>query len=389
MDHIPGASPDTLSPFEWNPDATLLATMPAWLPVNRELPPTLNLRIVSRALGGRPEVLAAGGNNLVALRRRLSVPAQAPKSLVVELIPDHIDALLQLDRWLDETGSPSRLLAVGSATAHWADYIAERGRALHVAPAANPIVQLASVQPEQALHHLVPSMNELERQPLWEKRRVAVGYGCPPACELCPRKSDQGVARSLRSPAEVLDEIAIRASRFGVRDIEIVGAAWASEPGWAETFLEERIRRGLEIRLRLALTIDQLRESLADLLVPGGCRHLIVRSGLATSTVSSRVTRRLKELEGWGRILLLAAVSPQREDAEVAAVRISLAERSVRAAAVHVLFHMEIDQPMACTELGRLVDGAGQLGLHLGITQRRVPAILDWATRLRAALASA
>jgi hypothetical protein len=104
-------------------------------------------------------------------------------------------------------------------------------------------------------------------------------------------------------------------------------------------------------------------------------------------SVPARVTRRLKELQGWGRILLLAPVVPLVEEVKVASARIAAAESSVRAAAVHVLFHAEIDQPMACSELGRLVDGAGQLGLHLGITQRQDPAVLDWARRLREAFA--
>jgi hypothetical protein len=205
VDHIIREGAQTSSGIEWDPESTLLATMPAWLPVNRELPPTLNLRIVSRIFGGKPEVLAAGGNNLVALRRRLQPPARVPKTIVVDLIPDHIETLVQFDQWLAATGVQSRVLTVGPAVEYWDRYLAEQRPRIGVAPAGNPIVRLGGVPLDQARDHLSPTTRELERQPVWEKRRIAVGYGCPAACELCPRKADQGTARALRPPGEVLD----------------------------------------------------------------------------------------------------------------------------------------------------------------------------------------
>ena len=57
--------------IHWSPARSLLAPSPALLPVNGELPPLLNLRILSRSLDGKPEVLAAAGNNLFALRDRI------------------------------------------------------------------------------------------------------------------------------------------------------------------------------------------------------------------------------------------------------------------------------------------------------------------------------
>ena len=370
----------------WDPDVSLLATAPALLPVNRELPPTLNLRIVSRVTGS--PVFAAAGNSLLSLRHHLEAAPRAPERLIVELVPDHLSALLQLDRWIAAERPATRVLVVGPATAGWGAYLVEHARAIDVAPSGNSVTQLTGVTTDAAGAWLSPSIAELAQHPLWEKRRYAVGYGCPAACALCPRKNDLGTAGRLPEPGALLDQIEARVERYGVRDVEILGTAWAGEPDWAETLLVERIRRGLEIRLRVVVTVDQLRETLVELLVPGGCRHLTVRAGVHASEIAPGVTRRLKELEGWGRIVLLASVAALGEPAALAASRIAAFERAVRAAVVHVLFHGDLDQPVACTELGRIVDGAETLAFHLGVTQRSDSRVLAWSHELREALAN-
>ncbi|MGH9348139.1 MAG: hypothetical protein ACRD26_12845 [Vicinamibacterales bacterium] len=370
----------------WNPDRTLLAPSPSLLAVNRELPSLLNLRIVSRSLSLRPDVLAAAGNNLITLRRR--VAQSPPQTVVVELMPDHLDGFLHFDAWIAAECPEPRILVVGAALKYCREHLLQAATSrLSMAAPGNPIQTLVGLTEDDAHGYLSPSEPELRRQPLWEKRRLAVGLGCPAGCSLCPRHEDEGTATTLRSVEAVFDEIELKIRRFGVRDVEIVGAAWAGDGQWAIRFLEERIRRGTEVRLRLVLTVDQLRRDLLKLLVPAGCTRLVIRAGPDSPDIDGALTRALGDLSDRGRIVLVCPVRPLGEPATSAAARVNALVNATRAHYVHALLHTPADVPPACSELGRLADFA-PVELHLGWTQRMNPPVRAWAEQFRDALAS-
>jgi hypothetical protein len=354
----------------------LLAAMPAHLPVNTRLPALLNLRVISRAFGGKPQVLAAGGNSLPALRSRLA--AERFGAVVMEFSPDNLDSLAAIDTIAASGAAGQKFLVAGSALKHWTGHIRDRCRYVTPLAPGSSILALAGLDLATAHQHLVPPESELAAQPVWEKRRLAVTIGCPPGCRLCPRRDDIGSVAQIRAPGDVMEEIRRKLVHFGIRDVEIVGAAWASDPDWPTQFLEARIRSELDIRLRLLVTIDQLSDDVAMLLVPGGCTHLLLRAGPEAAEISPTVTAAMRLLASRGSVSLVCPSAPGDESATDAAARIAALTQALHARFVHVLLHTEQDMPPACCELVGLA-ARGHLTIHFGVTQRADARSRAWA----------
>jgi hypothetical protein len=357
-------------------EGALLVAMPAHLPVNIRLPALLNLRVISRAFGGKPQVLAAGGNSLPVLRSLLA--ADRFGAVVIEFSPDYLESLPAIDRIAESGTERQKVLVAGSALKYWTGHIRDRCRYVTPLAPGSSILALAGLDLATAHQHLAPPDSELAAQPVWEKRRLAVAIGCPPGCRLCPRHDDIGSAVQIRAPGDVMEEIHRKLAHFGVRDVEIVGAAWAGDPDWPTQFLEARIRSELDIRLRLLATIDQLSDDLAMLLVPGGCTHLILRAGPEAAEISPAVTAAMHLLAARGSVSLVCPSAPGDESAADASARIAALAQALDARFVHVLLHTEQDMPPSCCELVGLA-GRGHLAIHFGITQRADPHSWAWA----------
>lgn len=366
-----------------NGGATLLAPSPSLLPINRERPSLLNLRIVSRSLSSHPDVLAAAGNNLLTLRRRIT--AAPPRTTIVELIPDHMDALLHFDAWIAAQPQTPRVLVAGAGLKYWSEHIRTTGPHLSLCTPGNPVRTLAGLSNEDAHAFLRPTNDEMRRQPLWEKRRIAVAFGCPGGCRLCPRREDEGTATRLRSVDDAFEEIETKLRLFGVRDVEVIGAAWASDPAWAAQFLEERIRRQLEVRLHLVVTVEQLTTPLVKLLAPAGCTRLTIRAGYAVPDVGRGLGLALRSFAARQRVTIVCPARPPDEPACDAGARVKALMAATHAEFVHVLLHSLADLTPACSELGRIADVA-PMEMHAGRTQRASAAVRAWAKDFRRAL---
>ena len=296
---------------------------------------------------------------------------------MVELIPDHLETLLELDAWLSTKIPSSRIIVTGGALRHWSAYLRDCGSTLEIAEPGNPILTLGNLTRRELTRHLRPPDSEMSTQPLWEKRRLALALGCPKACRLCSRWEDEGACGELRSVDGAMEEIEAKLQRFGIRDVEIIGSSWAEDRSWAQDFLKERIRRGLEIRLQLVLTAQQLTRSIASLLAPLGCNRLMVRAGLDVPSFEPGLTRSLEDVAGRGRIVLVCPARPPQESAASAAYRIAALSRILLAHSIHVLLHTDVDFPPACSETGRLTE-SGHLSFHLGATQQNDDQVGDW-----------
>ncbi len=375
-----------LSKGQWISSQSLAVSSPALCAVGRELPSLLNLRLVSRALGGYPEVAALAGNSIFGLKAL--VLERRPQTIVVEFIPDHLEALFAFGVWLSANLPNVRLLVVGSGLRFWGDHLKVHGPPIELVIPGNPIKTLADLTADQAHSYLRPPASELLKQPLWEKRRVAVALGCPCECRVCSRSVDEGTLVLLRSVSDVMDEIAEKLHRFGIRDVEVVGAGWASDAEWAQSFLEARIQKGLELRLQLVVTPSQLTKEIVRLLAPAGCTQLTIRCSLEDPKIDQGLTESLRDLSGRGRIVLICAVNVLQESPHSAAFRVALLKKALFASSIHVLLHNEIDVPPSCSELGRCV-AYGGLNLHLGVTQRSNNTVRSWTIEFASVLAPA
>lgn len=112
---------------------------------------------------------------------------------------------------------------------------------------------------------------------IWQRRHgyhamnVATTRGCPYHCNWCA-KPIYGQRYAVRSPQNVVNEIAWLAHAYRPDQISIVDDIFGLQPGWIEAFAQVMQDAGLRIPFRCLMRADQIDARVVPALVAAGCR---------------------------------------------------------------------------------------------------------------------
>jgi len=112
---------------------------------------------------------------------------------------------------------------------------------------------------------------------IWRRRHgyhvmnVATTRGCPYHCNWCA-KPIYGQRYAVRSPENVVHELAWLAREYRPDQISIVDDVFGLQPGWIEMFARLMNESGLRLPFRCLMRADQITERVTSALVAAGCR---------------------------------------------------------------------------------------------------------------------
>ena len=100
---------------------------------------------------------------------------------------------------------------------------------------------------------------------------ISTTRGCPYKCNWCA-KPIYGNRYNSRSPAKVVEEMALLQDRYGVEEFWITDDIFGLKPGWVQSFADEVSRAGRKFRYKI--------QSRADLLLRSDDLEAMIMSGL-------------------------------------------------------------------------------------------------------------
>jgi anaerobic magnesium-protoporphyrin IX monomethyl ester cyclase len=119
---------------------------------------------------------------------------------------------------------------------------------------------------------------DIERyRAIWRQRHgyyamnIATTRGCPFHCNWCA-KPIYGQRYAVRSPENVVEEIAWLKERYAPDQLAVVDDVFGLQPGWVEHFAELVQRRDVRVPFRCLMRADQVNHDVARALVAAGCR---------------------------------------------------------------------------------------------------------------------
>lgn len=360
--------------------SVLFTPTPSLLPVNRELPSLLNLRIAARWIGSHAKVAAVSGNNYYALRKTI-LDAQ-PNTIVVEFSPVFIDSLVDFFLSLPAYGDQqSRIIIIGENLHLFSERLKIIDKKIVLGPSMNLLRALGLEHFINNLALLRPVKSELAKQPYWEKTRVTPALGCPENCFICDKKLEEPTQGDIRPVSDVIEEIIEKIENFSVRQFEVIGISWANDPNWSSSFLTEIIKLKYDIRLRVMVGKYQLSSELLEYLTAAGCRHLTIRCNLESKPIDAPLQQRLRSFSQRGYIVSVLDLSPELERLDLSADYVRYLFGSLCSTSVHLFCSGNDFSSVACHELPRI---AGKPGLIVNIRSNRAnkPAIIKWANDL-------
>ena len=112
---------------------------------------------------------------------------------------------------------------------------------------------------------------------IWRRRHgyyamnLATTRGCPFHCNWCA-KPIYGQRYAVRSPANVVDEIAWLKQQYAPDQLTVVDDVFGLQPGWVQRFAELVEQRGVRLPFRCLMRADQVNHDVARALRGAGCR---------------------------------------------------------------------------------------------------------------------
>jgi radical SAM superfamily enzyme YgiQ (UPF0313 family) len=112
---------------------------------------------------------------------------------------------------------------------------------------------------------------------LWRRRHgyhamnLATTRGCPFHCNWCA-KPIYGQRYAVRSPENVVDEIAWLKEHYAPDQLTVVDDVFGLQPGWVERFADLVDQRGVRLPFRCLMRADQVNAGVARALAAAGCR---------------------------------------------------------------------------------------------------------------------
>lgn len=122
-------------------------------------------------------------------------------------------------------------------------------------------------------------------QALWRRRHgrfslnIATTRGCPYACNWCA-KPLYGKRYTVRSPEQVVDELALLAGQHGAEHFWITDDLFGLKPGWVQRFAALVQARGLTLRYTIQTRADLVLRDAADV-------QAMAQSGLETAWIGA------------------------------------------------------------------------------------------------------
>lgn len=102
---------------------------------------------------------------------------------------------------------------------------------------------------------------------------VQTKRGCSRHCSYCTYPLLNGRIMRCRSPQEVVDEIELLATDYGIKEFMFIDPVFNNPPAHAEAIVRELLRRSLLLRWTAYFSEKQLTRNFADLAISAGCRE--------------------------------------------------------------------------------------------------------------------
>jgi anaerobic magnesium-protoporphyrin IX monomethyl ester cyclase len=133
---------------------------------------------------------------------------------------------------------------------------------------------------------------------------VATTRGCPYHCNWCA-KPIYGQRYSVRSPENVVNELAWLIREFHPDQISIVDDVFGLQPGWIATFAQLLQGAGVHVPFRCLMRADQITEPIARALVTAGCRMVWMGAESGSQRILDAMEKgvRIEQIREANRIL--------------------------------------------------------------------------------------
>src|SRR5262245_42731891 len=171
--------------------------------------------------------------------------------------------LSELVKALSNGGCPGDVAGVG--------YLADAGSA--VRSPARPFIRALDELPLPAW-----DLVDVERyRSVWRRRHgyhamnLATTRGCPFHCNWCA-KPIYGQRYAVRSPENVVDEIAWLKEHYAPDQLTVVDDVFGLQPGWVARFADLVLQRNVRMPYRCLMRADQVDADVARALAASGCR---------------------------------------------------------------------------------------------------------------------
>ena len=160
------------------------------------------------------------------------------------------------------------------------------------------LVNVAEYRSTWRRHHGYHSMN------------VATTRGCPFHCNWCA-KPIYGQRYAVRSPENVVDELAWLTREYQPDQISFVDDVFGLQPGWVEQFARLKVEAKLLLPFRCLMRADQVDRSVASALARSGCRMVWMGAESGSQRILDAMEKgvRVEQIREAGRLLQEAGIA--------------------------------------------------------------------------------
>jgi len=155
-------------------------------------------------------------------------------------------------------------------------------------------------------YHLVPGLDQYQPHSLIKRANILTSRGCPFACTFCSVSRFWQRKARFRSPAAVVDELAMLQRDLGASFIEFNDDTFTVNRKYLTAVCEEIFNRGLEIEWLCRARVDTLSEEIIVLLRRAGCTHVFIGAESGSERIIKSINKKINPAEVSRKVRMLS-----------------------------------------------------------------------------------